>query len=185
MMLSNIGQSPVTSIDSINPQVATASNILDEVTNQVQSEGWIYNTEFSYPFNPSNGYITVPDNILSMDDSMYTDKEIIIRAGKLYDKRAHAYVNEAIELHVVWLFDYEDLPEVFKHYIAIRSANLFAGRVVGSKEAVQFSQREEANARAAVLEYETQQGDYSMLGTTDNKKVKNYLPFNAINRYRY
>ena len=181
-MLTNIGQAPVNSLDSVNPQIAVAITILDEVTHDVQSEGWTYNTEYNYPFNPSNGYIELPDNVLSLDDSQYSQKELIQREGKLYDKKAHAYVNEPIELHVVWSFEFTDLPEVFKNYITIRSANLFAGRSVGSKEAVQYSQREEGNARAAVIEYETQQGDYNMLAARDNSKVETYLPFNVINR---
>ena len=89
---------------------------------------------------------------------------------------------EDIDLNVIWLFDFLDLPETAKNYITIRAANLFAGRAVGSTESVKFSSREEGAARAALIEYETQQGDYSMLGNTLNEKNVAYTPYNALTR---
>ena len=40
------------------------------------------------------------------------------------------------------------MPEAFREYATIRAANVFAGRSVGSQEAVAFGQREEVLARA-------------------------------------
>ena len=182
IMLTNVGLAPVTDIESANPMVGTAQSILSEVSHSVQSEGWSFNTEDGYPFNPDNGFITIPSNVLQFDVQQYDVKDVILRGGKLYDKRAHAYVSEPIELNVIWCFDYDDLPEVFKQYIVIRAANLFASRAVGSPESAKYSEKEEALARANVMEYETQQGDYNMLGTSDNKKINTFLPFNAIYR---
>ena len=56
----------------------------------------------------------------------------------------------------------EDLPEAAKNYILIRAANLFAMRATGSTEVAKYSEREEANARAALIQYECDQGDYSV-----------------------
>ena len=84
---------------------------------------------------------------------------------------------------MVWLVDFDDMPDAFKNYAAMRAANLFAGRSVGSAEAVRFGEREEAQARAAMLEYETQQGDYNVLGTEDNRNIYTYRPFDAVYRF--
>ena len=65
----------------------------------------------------------------------------------------------------------------------MRAANLFAGRSVGSAEAVRFGEREEAQARAAMMEYETSQGDYNMLGSNTNQNYPTYRPINALIRY--
>ena len=75
------------------------------------------------------------------------------------------------------------MPDAFKNYVAMRAANLFAGRSVGSAEAVKFGEREEAQARAAMIEYETQQGDYSFLGAADNSNNPTYRPNFALIRY--
>ena len=170
-ILSNIGQSPVTVLDSGNPLVEMAELVLDEVASAVQSEGWIFNSEYQYPFAPdNNGFIFIPDNVLALDSSAKAggDVFLIIRQGKLYDKAAHSFKFVGTQkLDVLWLFDFEDVPEAFREYITIRAANVFAGRSVGSQEAVAFGQREEVLARATAIEYDTQQGDYNIFQNRD------------------
>lgn len=164
-ILSNVGQSPVTVLDSGNPLVEMAELILDEVTSAIQSEGWIFNTEYCYPFLPNTqGEIVIPEDVLSLDSKPFADSFLVQRRGKLYDKATHSYQFEGKqELDVVWLVDFMDMPEAFREYATIRAANVFAGRSVGSQEAVAFGQREEVMARATCIEYDTQQGDYNMV----------------------
>ena len=185
IVLSNIGQAPVTLIDNDNPMVVMAANIIDEVTNNLQAEGWSFNTERNYPFTPdSTGNIQIPENVLQIDSGYYSDLDVVQRQGKLYDKRTHSYKFEGKqELNVIWLIDFDDMPDAFKNYVAMRAANLYAGRAVGSAEAAKFGEREEFAARAAMLEYETQQGDYNMLGTADNLNVSTYRPNFVLPRF--
>lgn len=185
IIISNIGQAPVTQIDNDNPMVIMAANVLDEVTNSLQSEGWTFNSEKAYPFTPdSSGNIVIPDNVLQLDSEYRSTIDVVKRQGKLYDKRNHTFTfAEQIELDVVWLVEFDDMPDAFKNYATMRAANLFAGRSVGSAEAVRFGEREEAQARAAMLEYETQQGDYNVLGTEDNRNIHTYRPFDAVYRF--
>ena len=81
-----------------------------------------------------------------------------------------------LTVDVTWVFDFEDIPEAIKNYITIRAANVFAGRAVGSAEAVKFGQQEEVLARAGALEYETQQGDYNIFGNTRRRLYVQLLP---------
>lgn len=168
-ILSNIGQAPVTGLETGNPMVEMAELILDEVSSAIQSEGWVFNSEYSYPFTPDgNGNVIIPSNVLSIDSNGLKDEFLVIRQGKLYDKAKHSFVFEGEQmLDVQWLFDFEDLPEAFKEYATIRAANVFAGRSVGSTEAVSFGQREEVIARATAIEYDTQQGDYNIFQNMD------------------
>ena len=186
IIISNIGQAPVTSLDSVNPMVQLAKNIISEISNSVQSEGWSFNREYGFPFLPnSDDEIIVPPNVIAWDLSRYADQDVVLRSGKMYDKRNHTYqFNESLQADITWLFDYDDLPEPFKQYIAIRAANLFAARSVGTVEVMKYSEREEMQARAAMMEYETQAGDANMLGTEDGRLVsRGYHPANAIYRY--
>ena len=185
IILSNIGMAPVTQVDNDNPMVAMASNLIDEVSRSVQTEGWVFNTERGYPFVPNaDNEIVVPENVLELDSDDRQKDNLIIRMGKLYNKVTHSYeFTETEELDVLWLFDFDYLPEAFKNYIAIRAANLFAGRAVGSAEQVKFGEREEATARAAMLDYETSQGDYNMLANTDLRNYNYYRPNMGVVRY--
>ena len=186
IILSNVGQAPVTTIDNDNPMVSMANNILDEVAESMQSEGWSFNHEVAYPFTPDvNGEILVAENIIRLDVAdTSSELDPVIRQGKLYDKRAHTYkFDKQLDLDVTWLLLFEDLPQPAKQYSAIRAANLFAGRAVGSQEQVRFGEREESVARATLLEYECNQGDYNMLGYRNGRNPLTYRPVQVISRY--
>ena len=185
-ILSNIGQSPVTVLDSGNPLVEMAELVLDEINTSVQSEGWVFNTEYGFPMYPNtDGHIAIPVNVLALDARTLSDSFLIIRDRKLYDKARHTYTFEGKqELDIVWLFDFNDIPEAFRNYVTIRAANVFAGRSVGSSEAVSFGQREEVLARATAIEYDCQQGDYNIFQNKDGYTTHpTYKPINAIPRF--
>ena len=185
IILSNIGQAPVTSLATLNPAAKLAEQILDEVSLSTQAEGWVFNTEQDYTFpHNSNKEIIIPSNVIGLDFVSFGDKNTVQRGGKLYYKRNHTYQYEDVVYgKVTWLFDFVDLPEVFKNYIAMRAANVFANRSVGSNEIVKYSKEEEQIARAAIMEYETQQGDYNMLNDkAGGTEFHTFLPYNAIKR---
>ena len=94
IILSNIGQAPLTSLNTSNPLSSLAEGMINEVSHSLQSEGWVFNTEQDYPFTPNNSkFIEIPDNVLSLDKTEWSDIEPVIRkpAGvtnaRLYDKR--------------------------------------------------------------------------------------------------
>ena len=186
IILSNIGQAPVTALDTGNPLTETAELVLIEVSRTVQAAGWYFNTEYCYPLIPDVfGEVRIPPNILSMDFTPYSDKNVVQRQGKLYNRTDHTYkFTGQLELDIVWLEEFDDIPEAFIDYITIRAANVFAGRVVGSTEAVRFGQQEEALARAGAIEYDTQQGDYSMFSNKNNTTTyRAYRPVQALYRF--
>lgn len=187
-ILSNIGQAPVTVLDSGNPLVEMAELVLEEISSAVQSEGWIFNTEYGYPFVPNDeNNIIIPEDVLSLDTGPTSSCFVVMRKGKLYDRNAHSFVfTETQNLDVVWLFELEECPEAFREYITIRAANVFAGRSVGSAEAVSFGQREEVIARATALEYDSQQGDYNIFQNENGyTTMSTYKPWTAVARRPY
>ena len=189
IIISNIGQSPVTSLEGGNPLVEMAELILNEVSRSVQAEGWHFNIEYCYPFTPATSaagtkVIEIPDNVLALDTNPNSADQVSIRGGFLYNRTDHTFVfDKKQELDVIWLESFDDIPEVFRYYITVRAANVFAGRSVGSAEAVRFGEREEILARASAMEYETQQGDYSILADRGNGTTyKSYLPIQTLYR---
>lgn len=184
-IIANIGQAPVNSLESGNPLVELAEQVLEEISKAVQSDGWHCNTELHLEYTPdNNGEIQLQENILSIDSSPSSTVQVVTRGGKLYDKYNHTFTFTApVELDVIWLLDFEDLPAALKNYVTIRAANVFAGRAVGSSEASKFGEREEILARAAALEYDTQQGDYSIFSdSTGNNSYQGYLPVYSVLR---
>ena len=189
-MLTGIGQAPVVSLDIANPEIATALSILDSVNREVQGEGWNFNTEINYPFTPDiDGTITIPGNVLQISDNKTSNVQqyqTVLRNGKLYDKIAHTYTfptTSPILCDVVWLFNFEDLAQVFQDYIAQRAARVFAGSVVGSKEMFQFNQQDEGILRANCLSYDTGTSEVNIFGVeTGQNFYISYTPFRTIAR---
>jgi hypothetical protein len=189
-MLVGIGQAPVVSLDIANPEIATALSILESVNREVQGEGWNFNTEINYPFTPDiDGTITVPDGVLQISDNKNSNVQAyqtVLRDGKLYDKIAHSFIfptANPLLCDVVWLFAFEDLPQVFQDYIAQRAARVFAGSVVGSKEMFQFNAQDETLLRSNCLAYDTNTSAVNIFGVESGQNYYvSYTPFRTIAR---
>ena len=88
-ILVSVGQAPVTTLDTTNPDVAIAYDTLQQVSREVQAEGWTFNKEFDYPLKPNaDKHIFFPTNVLQMDLTDYgktrganKSKNIIRRSG--------------------------------------------------------------------------------------------------------
>ena len=189
-MLVGIGQAPVVSLDIANPEIATALSIIESVNREVQGEGWNFNTEINYPFTPDiDGTITVPNGILQISDNKNSNVQAyqtVLRGGRLYDKIAHSFIfptADPLLCDVVWLFAFEDLPQVFQDYIAQRAARVFAGSVVGSKEMFQFNAQDETILRSNCLAYDTNTSAVNIFGVESGQNYYvSYTPFRTIAR---
>ena len=101
----------------------------------------------------------------------------------MYDRNEHTFefTNDKY-LDIVYLWPFEDLPNVFKRYVTYRSAGRAATQLVSNPALVQLLQQQEQQARAACMEYECQQGDHSFLGFPHNSVHKAYQPYTALRR---
>ena len=190
-ILSSCGQAPVTTLDQTNPDVAIAYDTLLQVSREVQAEGWTFNTEYHYDFTPdTNDEILIPNNVLQLkltENWGNVDKDGIRRNGKLYDRQDHTYKwtdQSPVECDVVWEFDWVDLPQPIQDFITARSATIVSQRIVGDSTQYQMLQQQEAYLRALALEYETQQGQYTIFGHPYDRTnyYNSYKPFQALQR---
>jgi len=188
-ILSSVGQAPVTTLDLQNPEVAIVLTTLREVNKQVQAEGWNFNVERGYQFNPdaSTKEIVYPTNVLQLDTYTPThrdDFKPVRRNGKFYDKLKHTYQwDNAIEADVTWLFEFEDVPPAIQLYITARAARLASNKMVGDTTLFQLLQEQEIQTRAAALEYDCNQADYSIFGWREGENYyNNYQPYHALIR---
>lgn len=189
-ILGSVGQAPVTVLDQTNPEVAFAYTTLMDISREVQAEGWSFNREFEYPVvADNNGNINIPSNVLSMDlsPSYYNSAyDTVIREGKLYDKIEHTYTwtpGEEYKVDVLWLFDFDDLPQPFRDYITARAASRAAVRLVGDTNLVQTLSAFEGWRRSICIEYDCNEGDYTMFGFKKGSDFyTSYQPFRALAR---
>jgi hypothetical protein len=192
-----IGQAPITRICDkkedefvyVNPEVAFVHSLLMEVNSDVQNEGWVFNRENHYPLTPeADGHIYIPENVLRMDvyeNEVYRTTDLVKRNGKLYDKMNHTFEFDplkSIYFNMVWKWEYEELPSVFKRYITLRASGRAATQLVTNGNLVQLLATQEAAARAACMEYECNQGDHTYFGTPDHTSYRSYQPYRTLAR---
>ena len=188
-ILSSVGQAPVTTLDLQNPEVSIVLNTLREVNKQVQAEGWMFNTERDYTLarDSVTNEIVYPSNLLQIDANQSkhkSDYDLVRRNGKLYDRLYHKFTfTEDIHADVVWFFDFTEVPPAFQQYITARAARMCCVKMIGDPNLQAMLQEQEVMTRAAAIEYDCNQGDYSMFGFQDGKDYYNsYQPFQALMR---
>tara|TARA_Y100000592_G_C5471825_1_gene319925 strand:+ start:871 stop:1488 length:618 start_codon:yes stop_codon:yes gene_type:complete len=186
-ILGSIGQSPITSLDFTNPEISYIHNLLREVNVDVQNEGWSFNTEYHVTYSPNtDGYFVIPPNVIRFDvhdNQNIRTTDVVKRNGRLYDKYNHTDVfTSDLSLDVVTLYEFDDLPSVFQRYITYRAAGRAAAQLVGNPQLVQLLATQEAQARAACMEYECDQGDHTFMGWPDDTTYNAYKPHHALRR---
>ena len=189
-ILGAIGQSPVTTIDKTNPEIGFVYNILRDSNVDLQAEGWHFNTEKHVPYTPDSttGKIAIGADILRMDTTDgWVDRthDVVKRNGFLYDKQSHSddfSDHTTIDLDIVKLISFADLPEVFKRYIIYKSAVRAATQLVGNPQLAQLLAQQEAMARATIMEYECNQGNHTMFGLPEESVYTAYQPWRSLGR---
>ena len=189
-ILGAIGQAPVTSLVFDNPEISLIYNLLRDANVDVQSEGWHFNTEKHVTYTPDSvtGKIAIGNDILKMDvtDGWVERKyDVVKRGGYLYDKFDHTddwSDHTDILLDITRLISFDDLPQVFKRYITYRASRVAATQLVANPQLVQLLAQNEAFSRAAVLEYECNQGNHSMFGFPEDSSYTTYQPWRNLRR---
>ena len=174
IMLSSIGEAPVSSLSSGLIEAEIAETILDTVDREVQSMGWNFNTELKKNFAQDvSGQILLPADILRADATYQVNsKDLVQRGLKMYDKKNHTFViGSATELDVVVQLVFDDLPEVAKRYIVLRASRIFQDRVVGSGTLHDFQQGDEQAALMLLREFDTDLEDHNIFDNYDVFRV--------------
>lgn len=178
-MLSCISESPINSLDETGlVDVDIAKSVLNEVTRAVLSVGWKFNREVDYPLiRDADGKIAYPATALKIKPTArYRDKgyDVVQRGDFLYNLKTRSFVFDAdIEVEVVWLFTFEELPEAVRHYIVVCASRVFQARQLGSDTQHKFSEADEMKALVALKDHEGDTADYNYL--TDSLSVASVL----------
>lgn len=187
-ILGAIGQAPSNSLDTANPEVALALKYLRDISSNVQAEGWIFNTEYEYPFPPSsNNEIVIPLNVMRLDLSASercSGEDVIRRDGKLYDRLNHSFTfTRTVMCDVIWKLSFSDLPQAFQQYVIYRAARMASVSMIGNPEIYKLLEEQERQTRSVCCEYECSQGDYNMLnGPYGTSPINTYRPVFTVAR---
>jgi len=190
-ILGSIGQSPITSLTTgnaqANPEIAFIQNLLTETNKNVQGEGWHFNKEDHVKISPdTNGHYIIPTNYLRYDvhEGMSDrTKDVVRKDGKLYDNVNHTFVFTGDHyFDITYLLAFEDVPPTIQRYIIARASVRAATQLVSNADLVKLLQLEEAQTKAAALEYDCEQGDHTFFGFPHESNYRSYQPYKALIR---
>jgi len=155
---------------SLPYEVKAAHGILTETTREICLSSYVFNTEEDIVLSP-NG-----DSKIDVDNganpyvqvrNQSTGEEYVTRNGFLYSmKDKTSTFTSTVEVTIVYLLNFLDMPEAAKRYCIVRAARVFADRLVGSKDIRSFTERDEFEARAILADYQYGVDSINML--TDN-----------------
>lgn len=201
-ILAAIGQAPTTAaaLDDAytNPELALIYNLLKETTVDVNSEEWHYNTEKHKDLQPTDvgteKHFTIPASVLRMDVSngqTTRTTDVVMKQGKLYNNEKHTYDakqwdvsssdNYKMYFDIVYNYAFTEVPAIFQRYITLRASQRAATQLVSNAELTKLLAEQVGLARAACIEFDTNQSDANMFGFSDQNYTA-YQPFRTLIR---
>ena len=173
VLLTTIGESPVNTLTGNQvTDVTIASQVLNEVSREVQAQGWHFNTEDRVVLSrDSFNHIAVPADTARIDTDYYN---VVVRSGKLFNLADRTFeFQSSVEATVVYYQDFLDLPDVAKKYITTRAARIFADRMINSETIHQMVMRDEQKALIDLREFEGDTADFNMMDSSSVARVMN------------
>lgn len=174
-ILSTIGEAPLNTLTGSLPVDGTvAKNVLSEVSREVQSQGWHFNTHYKATLSrDSANKIPVATNVVrvELDPNLVSKSsyDIVQRDAYLYNlaKNTDVFDKDFEDVTIVYLLPFNEIPEQAKRYITIRSARIFHDRTLGANTLHKFSKEDEQQALSTLKQAESSTGDYSIFDTPE------------------
>ena len=176
VMLTSIGESPVNTLGSGLQEAEIAEVVLDNVSRDVQSAGWHFNTEIRYTLNRNVvNEINLPANVIKVDKSTLLrdyELDVVERGRKLYDRIGNTYTfSKDIEVNMVVLLSFDELPEVARRYITLRAARTYQQRIIGNDTLSKMLAMDEQQAFVSLREAEAEVSDYNIFDNYDTYRA--------------
>lgn len=178
LMLAAITEAPVDTLDDDTvDDAAMALSTLRQVSKEIQSQGWHFNTDYDYSLSvDGNNKIPVPVTAAHVDPMDHTSRDLVQRGSFLYDRENHTYTFTditSVKCRVKWMLDFEDLPQQLRICVAMRAAYRFGKNIMGDDSTVNFSKEEFSSAWAAWVADDMRMADHNML--TGSRTVNNVI----------
>ena len=180
-ILSTIGEAPLSTLTGSLPvDGTTAKNILSEISREVQSAGWHFNSHYKVDLSrDSFNKIPIGTDVLRVELNDRYDKssyDVVQRDSYLYNlaKNEETFEQDFEDNIIVYLLDFSKLPEQARRYITIRSARVFHDRTLGANTIHKFSSEDEARSLAVMRQAEA--------ATADNSIFNSYLANYTVGR---
>jgi hypothetical protein len=186
-LLTAVGEYPVSNIVDDVAEAQIAISVIDEVSREIQSRGWTWNTHRKATLTPdAYNNILIPTNVTRVDptdvDGWHDrSKRFTIRNGKLFDMVKFTATFEDKEYaDMVYLWDFEDLPEEARRFITLDAQQRYMTRVVGADADMAQVQQQATRAWIALEADDDLNADRNILW---DSPLSNYISSRHLGGY--
>ena len=179
-ILSTIGEAPLSTLTGSLPvDGTTAKNILNEISREVQSAGWHFNTQYKVDLTrDTDNKVPIGTDVVRVELSNKYDKssyDVVQRGNYLFNlaKNSNIFDQDFTENTLIYLLQFDDIPEQARRYITIRSARVFHDRTLGANTLHKFSSEDEARSLSVMKQAEMQTGDNTIFDSDLQKYIVN------------
>ena len=153
-ILTSIGSDGVVTLEEIeqNIDASVADKMLKAVSQEIQQEGWDFNTIHTLTLSPdvNTGRIKWDTSLLRVPSTYRNRGGFFFNVSDYTDK----FTGNLVLTNVVQELPFEELPAVFRKYVTVKASLSFATRFLGDAELEQSLNVELAKAYADVMTYE-------------------------------
>lgn len=178
LMLSAIGEAPVSSLtDPSLLDASLAKEVLEQTSIALQTRGLHCNTDLNFKLlrtQASGNEIHLPTNTAKVDSTgSSAHRDVVQRGNKLYDRDNHTFTfDEDIFVDIVYLLDFDELPQHVRRYAMTKASRRFQTRFMGSETLAGFTAQDEQEALIEFERTEAQTEDTNLLtGSYDTYKI--------------
>jgi len=183
--LRGISLAPIAVDDDTDIDAATAGEVVDQISHEIQSRGWFFNKEHNWKLTPDpiTGYIAAPSSALSIiTTGQSRNVHLSIRGDKIYDLYNHTFDLRGretsygsdikyIEFSFITELPFEQLPPSARIAISYIARQQFAQDMEVDEKRWKFQTTDAETAENTLLREEAR-----------NKK-RNSLTDNAVNAH--
>lgn len=171
LILSSIGIAAISSLSSESDASTIAAEYqLDASDREVQTVGWWFNS-YARTYQLAGTEILLPSTILYVDGLL--GARYTVRGGKLFDLIEGSFdFTSAVELKVVEMIPFDELPEVARGFIIAKASRRFADRQLGDPTLSRFSRDDEQQAFMALRKAHLRAGNHSIWGPSTKAALR-------------
>jgi hypothetical protein len=179
-LLGVIGEAPIDRLSDITVNEITDSALarrtLHEVSRDVQSEGWSWNTDRNVELQKdTKDQFPISDDALAVifSPNRYPDMEYVARGDRVYHrfKRLFAFgadmTGPLVVDRIVMKLPWDHLPHAAQQYITIRAARIYSDRYINSNIIYTYTAQDEEYARAMLIRDEERHLNNNLLWGND------------------
>lgn len=186
-MLEGIGEYTILELETGEETPAgQAERVFDRENRRVQLKGWMENTEAGVVLSPTDGQISLGDDVLALEaDGVSEGRQLAIRDGKLWDcdKNTATFASSVtVTVKIIRLLDFEKLSPTLQEAISARAKMVYQRQAVADPQLDEYFSDEATAANEQAKRANANGESANILNTDFARRIAGRSGMNFLQR---